>query len=255
VHRFFIAPEHILPEEVNFPKEIGHQISRVLRLKIGEQVVVLDNLGSEYEVELTEVMGSRVLGRILKQQAAPPEPLIRLYLYLSLSQREKFEWMLQKCTEIGAAGFIPVVSSRSLVQESEDKNGRRKERWERILREAAEQSGRGRIPLLLPTQNFPTSVVKAVQNHTRVLIPSPPLREQESGLSGLRQVLAGLERGGPELEIGVFIGPEGGFSEEELNLAYKAGCQPVDLGPRVLRMETAAMVVTALILHEFGEMG
>jgi 16S rRNA (uracil1498-N3)-methyltransferase len=253
VHRFFIAPEHILPGEVNFPEETGHQISRVLRLKIGEQVAVLDDLGNEYDVELTEMKASHVLGRILKQQAAPPEPRVRLYLYLCLSQREKFEWMLQKCTEIGAAGFIPVVSSRSLVQEREDKSGRRQERWERILREAAEQSGRGRIPLLFPTQKFPASIAGAIQKHARVLIPSPALLGQKPGQSALQQALAGLKRDGDQ-EIGVFIGPEGGFSEEELDLACKAGCRPVNLGRRVLRMETAAMVVTALILHEFGEM-
>ncbi|MHC1783461.1 MAG: 16S rRNA (uracil(1498)-N(3))-methyltransferase [Anaerolineaceae bacterium] len=254
MNRFFIAPEHILPGEVNFPEDTGHQINRVLRLKIGEQVVVLDNLGSEYEVELTGVTGHRVFGRILKQQAAPPEPLVRLYLYLCLSQREKFELMLQKCTEIGAAGFIPVISSRSLVQEREDKGSRRQDRWKRILREAAEQSGRGRIPLLFSPRKFPSAAAEAVKTHDRVLIPSPALLGQKPGQPSLRQALAGFKDGGEEQEIAVFIGPEGGFSDEELELARQAGCRPVDLGRRVLRMETAAMVVTALILHEIGEM-
>jgi 16S rRNA (uracil1498-N3)-methyltransferase len=257
MHRFFVSVENIVNTELNFPKEISHQISRVLRLKSGQEVMALDNLGSEYLVELTNVEGSHVSGVILNKQPAGGEPQVRLYLYLCLSQREKFELMLQKCTEIGAAGFIPVISSRSLVQGLEER-GNKINRWEKIIQEAAEQSGRGRIPVLKPAQKFSSAVLQALKTHARVLLPSP-LQSDEDGIETvgrgeIKQVLNGLTRA-DQPEIGVFIGPEGGFSEEEIALAKASGCIPVDLGKRILRMETAAITAAALILYEFGEMG
>lgn len=257
MHRFFVPVDRIDNMVLNFPEETGHQINRVLRLKNGQQVIALDNLGSEYLVELTNVEGSHVSGVILNKKPAGGEPQARLYLYLCLSQRDKFEWMLQKCTEIGAAGFIPVISSRSLVQGMEE--GRNKmNRWEKIIQEAAEQSGRGKIPLLQPAQKFPSAVQQAVKSHARVLLPSP-LQADEGGTetqnrNGIKQALTGLTRE-IQPEIGVFIGSEGGFSEEEIALAKSSGCMPVDLGKRILRMETAAITTTALIFYELGEMG
>ncbi len=250
MHRFFIAPECIRSNLVEFPEETARQISRVLRLKTGQQVTVLDNLGSEYLVELGEMQGKKMRGTVVQTSVAAAEPAVKLSLYLCLSQREKFELMLQKCTEIGASAFTPVISSRSLVQDGEDKAGRRRERWEGILREAAEQSGRGRIPRLHAPRSFREAVDESAQNNGLTLIPTLDL----PGRVGIKQALAGLDRKAPP-EIGVFIGPEGGFSDEEVELARAAGCRPVDLGRRVLRMETAAMVASTLVLSEFGEMG
>jgi 16S rRNA (uracil1498-N3)-methyltransferase len=250
MQRFFIEPQHILADIVFFPRDISHQICRVLRLKAGQQITVLDNLGGEYLVELSEVENHRAAGRICSRKEAPAEAGINLFLYLCLSQREKFEWMLQKCTELGASGFIPIISSRSLVQEIEDKSGRRIGRWQSILREAAEQSGRGRLPMLMPVMLFPNAVDQAIRTHSRVLLPAL----DAPGRVNLRQALKDLLPG-RETRIAVFIGPEGGFSADEVSQALAAGCTPVNLGPRVLRMETAAIAAAALIMHEFGEMG
>lgn len=257
MHRFFVPVERIVNTDLIFPDEISHQINRVLRLKSGQKVVALDNLGSEYLVELTTVESGQVSGVILNKQPAGGEPQVRLFLYLCLSQRDKFEWMLQKCTEIGAAGFIPVISSRSLVQGMEER-GNKINRWEKIIQEAAEQSGRGRIPVLQPAQKFSSAVSQALKTHVRVLLPSPlqPDVDRVDSVSqnGIKPALSGLTRKN-QPEIGLFIGPEGGFSEDEIALAKSSGCIPVDLGKRILRMETAAITVSALILYEFGEMG
>lgn len=250
MHRFFIAPELIQGGMVSFPEGASHQISRVLRLKAGQIVVALDNLGMEYEVQLEEARGRHAAGRVIQTRPAPPGPRLKLSLYLCLSQREKFEWMLQKCTEIGAADFTPVVSSRSLVQEREDKGGRRMERWVGILREAAEQSGRGQVPSLHPAKLFHAAIDEAVKLNDRTLLPTLNLSDR----SGLKTALGDLA-GKSACRIAVIIGPEGGFSPDEEILAREAGCQPVSLGPRVLRMETAAVAAAALILYEYGEMG
>ncbi len=249
MHRFFISPELIQGGLVSFPEGASHQINRVLRLKAGQMVVVLDNLGMEYEVRLEESRDRHAEGRVIQTRPAPPGPRLKLSLYLCLSQREKFEWMLQKCTEIGAADFTPVVSSRSLVQEREDKGGRRMERWVGILREAAEQSGRGQVPGLHPAKLFHAAVAEAVNENDRALLPTLNLH----GRVGLKNALSDLA-GKSASRIAVIIGPEGGLSPDEEVLAREAGCLPVSLGPRVLRMETAAAAAAALILYDFGEL-
>jgi len=149
MQRFFLPAECFTSERVSFPLETARQLYHVLRMRPGEALVALDNQGSQFQVELEQVAPSRASGRIVSRAAAGGEPWVRVALYVSLAQREKFEWILQKCTEAGAASFTPVISSRSRVQdrtEVEKKMGR----WGKIVREAAEQCERGRLPELHP---------------------------------------------------------------------------------------------------------
>lgn len=239
MHRFFLPPDILSNVTFDFPAETAHQISRVLRLREGAHVVALNGRGAEYEVELEAVAGGSVRGRVLERREALGEPAARLTLYLGLTQREKFEWMLQKCTEVGAAAFVPFVSSRSLVQDK-DEAGRKLERWQKIVREAAEQSGRGRIPEVSAPLSYPQVLQQAAGQDVALIA-----WEQEHSLS-LRSALAGK----PISRLGLLIGPEGGFSEDEVQQARQAGLQAVTLGKRILRMETAAIVGAALALHE-----
>jgi 16S rRNA (uracil1498-N3)-methyltransferase len=240
MHHFFVSSASIQSGQVVFPPEIAHQITHVLRLRSGQRLTVLDNLGNQYTVELVEAGQKAALGKIIEQTPAQGEPLFRLSLYLCLAQREKFEWMLQKCTETGASTFIPVISSRSLVQDAAETN-KKTARWEKIIQEAAEQSGRGRIPELKQTA---TLAQAARQGQGKKII----LWEQEHSTT-LRQALAGMTPGTPS-DISLLVGPEGGFSDDEVQLAQQAGWQPVSLGQRILRMETAAIVATALVIYE-----
>jgi 16S rRNA (uracil1498-N3)-methyltransferase len=245
MHRFFVSADCLQGGRVAFPAETEHQLRRVLRLLPGQQVIVLDNRGSEFEVELDADAGGLLGGRVLASRQAAGEPLTRLTLYLCLSQREKFEWMLQKCTEVGAAGFVPVISSRSLVQEAQGVE-KKLPRWQKIIQEAAEQSGRGCIPALEAVQSF-MQAVQTAAGSALALIPW----EGEAAHS-LSAALTDLPPGGQQ--VAALIGPEGGFSVEEIDAARAAGIQPVTLGRRILRMETAAVVTAALVLHERGEM-
>ncbi len=240
MHRFFVPPASFQSGQVIFPVETAHQIQRVLRLRPGQPLVVLDNSGNEYLVELENAGQRTTTGKILEKKASLGEPACRLALFLCLAQREKFEWMLQKCTETGAASFTPVISSRSLVQDLADTN-KKASRWEKILQEAAEQSGRGRIPELKPAIPLPQAIQ---QGQGKCII----LWEQERATS-IRLALSGSQAGSTS-QISVLVGPEGGFSVEEVTLAVQTGWQPVSLGRRILRMETAAVVATALILYE-----
>jgi 16S rRNA (uracil1498-N3)-methyltransferase len=243
MHRFFLPPSFIGNDAVTFPSKTSHQIVRVLRLRQAEKVVVLDNLGWEYDVELVEVDREMVTGNIFAKRQVMSESKVKVGLYLGLTQREKFEWMLQKCTEIGASEFIPMITSRSLVQDMSEVE-RKRERWESILQEAAEQSGRGYIPMLHPAQAFTAALLDSARFSLKLI----PWDEEKAHHidAAIKTPFAGNPS---EFSVAVLIGPEGGFSGGEIDQAMKAGLQPVTLGPRILRMETAAIVSTALIIN------
>jgi 16S rRNA (uracil1498-N3)-methyltransferase len=242
MHHFFLPPELLQGETVAFPPDVARQMALVLRLQAGQKVIALDGLGRAFEVELLSVGREGVHGRIRSRQAAGGEPEARITLYLALTGREKFEWMLQKCTEVGAAAFVPVITARSLVQDDRDA-AKKLERWGRIVREAAEQSRRGIVPPLHAPLKFEAALQQAQADRLRLIA-----WEGEQAAS-LRAALAPLrELHAPT--IAVLIGPEGGFSESEIDAARRAGWQPVTLGRRILRMETAAVVAAALVLHE-----
>ncbi|MHB0988742.1 MAG: RsmE family RNA methyltransferase [Bellilinea sp.] len=242
MHRFFLPPDAFQGEIILFPTETAQQIQRVLRLRNGEKVTALDNLGWQYSVELAEVGHGKVSGRVLEKSCVLNEPPVHVSMCLCLTQREKFEWMLQKCTEVGAAEFTPVLSSRALVQDKhayENKHSR----WERIIQEAAEQSGRGKIPRLNLPSDYATAVEAAKGKNDICLVAW----EEETTLR-LTDALQGVAAGA---NLALLIGPEGGLTAEEVNQAVHTGWQTVSLGPRILRMETAAVVSAALVIDWF----
>ncbi len=242
MHRFFLPLVAIQTDSVLFPLETAHQILRVLRLRVGDTAIVLDNLGGQYRVELTLVSNEQVRGRVIDKTLAEGEPPVHLSMYLCLTQREKFEWMLQKCTEVGAAEFTPILSSRSLVQDKhayENKHSR----WERIIQEAAEQSGRGKVPRLNLSLDYAAAVETAKAKNGICLVAW----EEETTLR-LPDALQGVPSGA---NLTLLIGPEGGLSAEEVDQAVRMGWKAVSLGPRILRMETAAIVSAALVIDWF----
>jgi 16S rRNA (uracil1498-N3)-methyltransferase len=157
MHRFFISPDQLRGRVVRFDEVQAHQMRRVLRLRAGARVLALDGEGLQYEVQLEEVSNSHVTGLVVAKTPATGEPRVRLTLFQSLLQRDKFEWVLQKGTEIGVAAFVPVITRRSLVREG-DVGENKLERWRRIIKEAAEQSGRGRLPAISAAVTLETAL-------------------------------------------------------------------------------------------------
>ena len=242
MHRFFVAPEQFDEVRVTLPYDIAHQIRHVLRLRVGDAVIVLDNSGAEYEVVLRQVDKQQVVGEAIAKRPCPNEPTVHLTLYQALMKRDKFEWVLQKGTEIGVSQFVPVVTQRSLVQDIDIKEGKQL-RWEKIITEAAEQSRRGCIPTL----HSPFTLAQALEAHP----PQPGLIAWEAAEQlTLRQALSGEKR---PSHLSLFIGPEGGFAVEEVAAARATGIQAITLGKRILRAETAALVAAALVLYELGQ--
>jgi len=244
-NRFFVPASSIEGELVRLSREQAHQVRQVLRLGPGDTIVVLDDRATEYEVTLTAVGPKEAVGQVTSKRAAAGEPKVQLTLFQSLLIREKFEWVLQKATEVGVVQIVPVLTARGLVRTKQIEENKL-DRWQRILTEAAEQAHRGRIPRLEPVCPL-EDVFSRFVGFDRFLIAAP------AETVSLHDALRGMER--PDPSLALLIGPEGGFTDEEVALARDKGALAVGLGPRILRTETAAVVASALILYELGEMG
>jgi len=219
---------------------MAHQLFRVLRLRKGDRILVCDGSGWEYEVEIVGLSHDGGSGTVRAKSRCRSEPKLRINLFQSLLKGEKFDWVLQKGTELGISGFFPVVSRRCI---STGASPHKLKRWRRIIREAAEQSGRGKLPALAE----PLPLERACLN-LKGLSLIPWEKETERGL---KQVLP------PDRprSVNIFIGPEGGFEPEEVSRAQKYGIIPVRLGPRTLRAETAGLAAASAILYHYGELG
>jgi 16S rRNA (uracil1498-N3)-methyltransferase len=246
MHRFFVPAAWLEQEEVTIIGPLVHRLRNVLRLTPGSRVVLLDNSGWEHEMEITEVSTQRIEGRVVHKSLATAEPRTKITLYQALLKLSKFERVLQKNTELGIVGFVPMITERCIVGSLEDISKVKTERWWRILIEAAEQSRRGRLPALRPAVMFHTACEDATRGGLTLL----PWEEEEE--RSLRSVLQEAER--PPFSINLFIGPEGGFTEAEMAQAQSYGALPITLGPRILRAETAGLVAATAILYELGDL-
>jgi 16S rRNA (uracil1498-N3)-methyltransferase len=253
MHRFFLAPDSFGTAEVRITGDIAEQIRRVLRMRPGDRLTLLDGLGNEYLAALDSYGKGEVLARVLEVTDNRAEPHLRVDIYLStLNKQEKYEWALQKCTELGASRFVPLVADRSV---SGALGPVRRDRWARIIREAAEQSGRGLVPALAEPLPFAEALAceqdrlrKAASGDLPSHLAVMPEVGQTPSLMSILRDRARL------VTASLFIGPEGGFTPNEVRIARDAGVNLANLGPRILRAETAAVAGLAILMTELGEM-
>ena len=242
MNRFFVAPSAILGEQVAFPPDLARQIDKVLRLDVHtSQVLVLDNSGKSYLVQLTGWQGKTLIGRIVETYLPVQEDPMGLELAFSLSKREKLEWILQKGTELGVTRFRPFVSERSLDR-SLQLAPSRLTRWQSILREAAEQCRRDRLPNLDEPLPYAQVIQAAPRSALRLIAWEEADPSQQLSANYLAQVAPG-----PIRSVVVLVGPEGGLSAEEVTLAESYGFHTFSLGRRTLRMETACLAACAIL--------
>ena len=249
MHRFFVPADILGGPTVALPSDQARQIARVLRLRTGDSVLLLDDQGWQYPVELAKVAATGVQGRVLGREPAPPEPRPGITLYQGTLKADKFEWVLQKGTEVGISAFAPVVCARSVAREAHDTSAKAA-RWRRILQEAAEQSGRGRVPRLLSSVQF-DKAWESVEGLSLL----PWERERQTGLRRTLAERLPYSKDGDYPPVNLFIGPEGGFTPEEVEMARRHGAVTVTLGDRILRAETAGVVAAAAVLYHVGELG
>lgn len=245
MHHFFLTHTPITPGQPVDLTPLAHQLRSVLRLSPGETILLLDNAGFAYPTKIEQLDKTHAEGRVLSREMAAGEPPVFLSLYLCVLKADKFEWVLQKGVEMGVSRFVPVISSRTIVRPAE-KISRKYARWQAIIREAAEQCGRGRLPVL----DDPLDWSGAVKQPSGLrLMPWEAAERDSIGLG------AALERAGSPVACSLLIGPEGGIEATEAAEAVAAGWQAVTLGPRILRAETAALIAAGLILHRLGDLG
>lgn len=270
-YRFFVETGTLQGRTVQLSDaDLAHQLGTVLRLRPGERVVLLDNSGWQYTVALTAIERGVVTGTVERKELAGGEPRTKITLYAALMRPERFEWVLQKGTELGVSAFVPLICERSTIADADALSGHKHERWQRIIREAAEQSRRGKLPRLAPAVMFSPACDQAARRGTALLL------WEGTGVPSLRHILRAPELSStpaptPNNEqdlvplpataspahpfsVALFSGPEGGFSQHEFEAAGRYGMIPVTLGPRTLRAETAPLVATAAILYEMGDL-
>lgn len=243
---FFMSSNQIMEDRVCLKRTDAVHIARVLRLGVGDKIVLSDGNGKSYLAVLEQVDKNDVSCKIEKEFATSPQDLPKVTLVQGIPKGDKMDLIVQKATELGLKGLIPLLSERVVVKLEEDKKLKRCERWRRIAIEAAKQCRRPDIPEI----NSPASWEQVLGNlppEAAALIPW-----EEETAESLKSFLLHSE---PPEEIYVFIGPEGGFSLEEVERARLHGVRPVTLGPRILRTETAGLAVLAMILYQWGDLG
>lgn len=243
MYRFFVEPEQVQMEEkqiIIVGGDVNH-IKNVLRMKPGEEVSVSDESGREYICTLTNLEAEKVIAQILYVQENGLELPARISLYQSLPKNGKMEWIIQKTVELGVAEIIPVVTKRAVVKLDARKEEGKRKRWQGVAESAAKQSKRLVIPPVQPVMDFRSAVDRAALAD----IPLIPY-EMAGDMEKTRQVFSNIR---PGTSAAVFIGPEGGFAPEEVEYALSKGIQPITLGKRILRTETAGMTVMSILMY------
>ena len=247
--RFYVPPDAIHDGRVVLPDGAARQTRVVLRLRPGDNVIVFDGGGCEWPVTLDRVDRSAVEGKVGEPDYPGTEPASAVTIMQALIKPDRFEQVLQKCTELGASRFVPLKSARVQPADAGAASDSRFGRWRRILCEAAEQSGRLIVPELENTMALADAVARESARGPVAFL------WEESGRSdrGLRNVLRQIGQDSPRLAI--VIGPVGGFEVDEVEEARAAGAMVIGFGSRILKSETAAIAALSATMYELGELG
>ncbi len=252
--RFFAPPDAFAPDAVTLAPEEARHLRDVLRLKEGDEVYVFDGEGREYHCAIKEIARGRAATALLEVresvEAASLESPLQLTLAAGLLKGEKFDLIVQKATELGAMRIVPVLTTRADVRLRDAADAaRRRTRWQRVALEAAKQSGRARVPQVDGPITFEKLIV---DSRSRDEVWRVMFAERMGGK--LFEVVEGWRAKKTEQQMTALVGPEGGWTDEEIAQARDAGWSVVTLGGRTLRAETAAITVVALLQHLCGDL-
>jgi RNA methyltransferase, rsmE family len=254
--RFFVEPEHLNLDDKTLyidGEDVKH-ISKVLRYGQGDEIEVCDSNGHEYICRIESIDKTRIDLSIVDEVDINRESRIRVSLYQGVPKSTKMEIILQKLTEAGVDEIVLVNTKRSVVNIKGDKADKKFDRWERIIYEAAKQCKRGMIPKLRGILSFKEALEDMGKNDINIC---PYEVEKSLGIKEALQTgqVKKILENKDEVRVGIFIGPEGGFAEEENEMVKAAGIASVTMGPRIFRTETASIVATAITLYELGDIG
>ncbi|THF62365.1 16S rRNA (uracil(1498)-N(3))-methyltransferase [Pseudothauera nasutitermitis] len=240
ISRFFFPEELPAAGEVALPEALAHHAVRVLRLRDGEPLVLFDGRGGETSARLS-VRGRQCFAVLGERSAVERESPLDLVLAQGLAGGDKMDWIVQKATELGVAGVVPLAAERSVIRLAGERAAKRVAHWRQVVVAACEQSGRNRVPEVAGIQPLEAWLAGAHDVRKLVLAPGGGRRTRELAppAAGERVVL--------------MVGPEGGWTDAELAACLRAGAEAMSLGPRVLRTETAGLAALAALQALWGD--
>ena len=241
MYHFFVDSSAIGEGKVRITGADLNHMKNVLRMRIGEDVWISDGSEKEYHCTIEEFQEDSAVLHILYAQESQYELPSQIYLFQGLPKGDKMELIIQKAVELGAYAVVPVETRRCVVKLDAKKAQKKVTRWQQISESAAKQSKRMLIPEVKNVMNWKEALAFA-KGLDVVLIPY----ELAQGMKETREILSAIQ---PGQSVGIFIGPEGGFEEEEVRDAMEAGGKPVTLGKRILRTETAGMTMLSILMY------
>ena len=241
MYRFFVEKEQIGEKTIRIIGSDVNHIRNVLRMKPGEEIFISDGEKKEYHCEIKTLDPGYVEALIMFVKEEGLELPSKVYLFQGLPKNDKMELIIQKAVELGVYAVVPVATKRAVVKLDDKKEAKKLVRWQSISESAAKQAKRLIIPEVMPVMSFKEAVAFSQTMDVR-LIPY----ELAENMAYTRQVLSQIK---PGQSIGIFIGPEGGFAEEEVELALNSGMETITLGKRILRTETAGMTVLSILMY------
>ena len=241
VSRFYCHPPLPLTTNFELPPEAAHHASRVLRLRTGDKVQIFDGIGNALDATINAINGKHVLLGNLQSFIGQLESDLQIVLAQAMCSSEKMDWVVQKATELGVTKIVPVQTQRSIAKLSGMRATKRTEHWRNVTIAASEQCGRNRLPEIEEPQEIGAwlSEMQHAAGIKFILLPG-----------GANRLNAQPK---PQGRVTLLVGPEGGFTIDESNIAQQSGFEPVLIGPRVLRTETAAIAGIAAIQTLWGD--
>ena len=240
MQHFFVTPSQVKGEKIYVEGMDVNHMKNVLRMRCGEELMVSDGNNLKYRCSVEGYEEEQAVLRILEEMDVDTELSSRIYLFQGLPKQDKMELIVQKAVELGVYRVIPVSTRQAVVRLDQKKAGKKAERWQQIARSAAKQAKRGYVPEVA----FPMSyreALEAARELDVILIPYELAKD-------MKETKEIIERIRPGKSVGIFIGPEGGFEKEEVELALEYGAMPVTLGRRILRTETAGMAMLSVLM-------
>ena len=220
--------------------ENAKHISKVLRMKIGEEITLVTPDNTQCTCEISDINSDSVIVDILSRKPCENEPDVFVTLYQALPKSDKMDYIIQKCVELGVSRIVPVISARCVSRPDNKSLKKKQERWQKIALQAGMQSRRGIVPQVCECVSFKEAVKLSEQNDKNIIF-------YEMGGESVRKILNEKVK-----SIGMFIGSEGGFEQSEVDLVVESGGTPATLGKRILRAETAPLAGLSIIMYETG---
>ena len=245
MYHFFVAPDQVQDGYIRISGQDVNHIRNVLRMKPGEKIGIRDGISRSFLCELETLETEEIQARILEEETASSELPVRLYLFQGLPKSDKMELVIQKAVELGVYQIIPVATRRAVVKLEGKKEEAKIKRWNSIAESAAKQSGR----MLIPEVTGVMSLKEAFQYAEKFDLNLIPY-ELAEGMDGTRRILSQVR---PGMQIGIYIGPEGGFDTEEIEQAKKYQVHPITLGRRILRTETAGLTALSILMFQLEQ--